>query len=125
MKEINPKNIALILIMLFSILSVLFWTWSLLSDFFKSRKKNKIDQILYYFGYAPIKISHEVKTIYTVDIVCLEIETDAFVHEITKTKNIVTQKMLVKVIDYITFDEKTENGLTTIAARLCVKKKPS
>jgi len=39
MKEINPKNIALILLMLFSLLSVLFWAWSLVSDFFKSRKK--------------------------------------------------------------------------------------
>ena len=35
------KNIALILPMLFSALSVLFWTWTLVSDFFKSRKKDE------------------------------------------------------------------------------------
>ena len=98
--------------------------------------KKYIDKLLYFFGYAPIKISHEIKYInihrgVELDVLTNEKKISTLeIYSFRKDKELLIkmakEKIKISFIDcikdFVHFEEKEENGYYYIKGSVLIKK---
>lgn len=96
--------------------------------------KKYIDKLLYFFGYAPIKLSHEIKYINIhrgvgLNVLKDEKKIDLSIYkseDIFLVKRMTKERIIVDFVNYledsILFEEKEENGYYCIKGSVLIKK---
>lgn len=96
--------------------------------------KKYIDKLLYFFGYAPIKLSHEIKYInihrgIELNLLKEEKKVDLSIYksnDVPLVKRMTKEGIIVDFVNYlensILFEEKEENGYYYIKGSILIKK---